>query len=110
MKAPGSGLRRRALYSGSSGQSIVEFALVLPFLMIVVLGVTELGYALIDSHIVTKLAREGSNLISRDTSIQDATTAMRSMMALSAKGYLTKPFSPEVLRAKMEHLLGVAHG
>jgi two-component system chemotaxis response regulator CheY len=35
---------------------------------------------------------------------------MRSMMALSAKGYLTKPFSPEVLRAKMEHLLGVPHG
>ena len=35
---------------------------------------------------------------------------MRSMMALSAKGYLTKPFSPEVLRAKMEHLLGVARG
>jgi two-component system chemotaxis response regulator CheY len=34
---------------------------------------------------------------------------MRRMMALSAKGYLTKPFSPEVLRAKMEQLLGVAH-
>jgi two-component system, chemotaxis family, chemotaxis protein CheY len=35
---------------------------------------------------------------------------MRRMMALSAKGYLTKPFSPEVLRATMEQLLGVAHG
>jgi hypothetical protein len=57
----------------------VEFALVLPFLMVVVLGVTELGYALLDSHIVTKLTREGSNLISRDITLQDATTAMTSM-------------------------------
>jgi two-component system chemotaxis response regulator CheY len=31
------------------------------------------------------------------------------MMALSAKGYLTKPFSPEILREKMEQLLGAAH-
>jgi two-component system, chemotaxis family, chemotaxis protein CheY len=34
---------------------------------------------------------------------------MRRMMALRAKGYLTKPFSPEVLRAEMEKLLGAAH-
>ncbi|MGD1069574.1 MAG: response regulator [Bryobacteraceae bacterium] len=34
---------------------------------------------------------------------------MRRMMALSAKSYLKKPFSPEVLRARMEQLLGVSH-
>jgi hypothetical protein len=57
----------------------VEFALVFPFLVVLVLGLTELGYALLDSHIVTKLTRESSNLISRDSSIQDAVTAMTSM-------------------------------
>lgn len=31
------------------------------------------------------------------------------MMALGAKGYVKKPFSPEVLRSSMEQLLGVAH-
>lgn len=65
--------------SSSGGQAMVEFALVLPFLMVVVLGVTELGYALLDSHVVTKLTREASNLISRDSSIQDAVTAMVNM-------------------------------
>ena len=30
------------------------------------------------------------------------------MMALGAKGYVKKPFSPEVLRERMEQLLGVA--
>ena len=66
----------RIVRSSSRGQSIVEFALVLPFLVVLVLGVIEVGYALLDSHIVTKLTREGSNLISRDTSLQDAATAM----------------------------------
>jgi hypothetical protein len=65
--------------SGQRGQSIVEFALVLPFLVVLVLGLTELGYALLDSHIATKMTRESSNLISRDSSLQDAATAMTTM-------------------------------
>ena len=70
---------RRRVRSSASGQSIVEFALVLPFLVVLVLGIAELGYALLDSHIVTKMTRESSNLISRDASIQDAVTAMTGM-------------------------------
>ncbi|HEY1758117.1 MAG TPA: response regulator [Bryobacteraceae bacterium] len=31
------------------------------------------------------------------------------MMALGARGYVKKPFSPELLRANMEQLLGVNH-
>ena len=68
---------RRA--ASSSGQSIVEFAMVLPLILLMVLGVVEIGYALLHEHVVTKLAREGSNLISRDTSLTDAATAMQAM-------------------------------
>ncbi len=71
------GLRRRV--SATSGQGLVEFALTLPVMLVVALGVIEVSYALLDQHVVTKLAREGSNLISRDTSIQDAVTALKSM-------------------------------
>lgn len=63
----------------SSGQSIIEMALIMPLFLTIVLGVVEVGYALADQHVVTRLTREGSNLISRDTSIQDATTAIRRM-------------------------------
>lgn len=70
-------LRRRS--QTASGQSLIEFALVLPLVLLVALGVIETSWALLDDHVVTKLSREGSNLISRDTSIQDATTAMRQM-------------------------------
>jgi Flp pilus assembly protein TadG len=70
-------LLRRA--RGSRGQSMVEFAMVLPVVMMIVLGVIEVSYALLDQHVVTKLAREGSNLISRDTTLQDAAAALRTM-------------------------------
>ena len=62
-----------------SGQAILEFTLVVPLILIMALGVIEVGYALLDQHVVTKLTREGSNLISRDTSLADAASAIRNM-------------------------------
>jgi hypothetical protein len=61
------------------GQSILEIAILMPLIMLVALGVIEFGYALLDQHVVTKLTREGSNLISRDTTIGDAVTVMQNM-------------------------------
>jgi Flp pilus assembly pilin Flp len=69
----------RAMFSSERGQALIEFSLVLPVVAVVALGVVELSYALLDSHIVTKLSREGSNLTSRDVSLADAVTALRSM-------------------------------
>jgi TadE-like protein len=68
-------MRRR----GERGQSVIEFAIILPLLLVVVLGVVEVSYALMDQHVVTKLTREGSNLISRDTSLADAAAVLKSM-------------------------------
>jgi hypothetical protein len=63
----------------SSGQSLIEFAIVLPIAMLLTLGVVEVGYALLDQHVITRLSREGSNLISRDTTLEEAEMAMRSI-------------------------------
>ena len=62
-----------------SGQSIVEFALVLPLLVVITLGIVELSYVTLDQHVVTRLSREGSNLISRDVKLGDAALALRDM-------------------------------
>jgi Flp pilus assembly protein TadG len=62
-----------------AGQSLIEMALVLPLLVVLALGVCEASYALLDQHIVTKLSREGSNLISRDVTMDAAAEAMQSM-------------------------------
>jgi hypothetical protein len=58
---------------------MIEMAMVLPLFVLLVLGIIELSYALLDEHIVSKLTREGSNLISRDTTLADAATAMQNM-------------------------------
>jgi hypothetical protein len=62
------------------GQSLVEFTLVMPMLIVLAFGLTEVGYALLDQHVVTKVTREGSNLISRDVTLEDAATAMQQMI------------------------------
>lgn len=71
--------RTLRLIRESGGQSIVECAMVLPLFVVLVLGVSEVGWALLDQHTVTRLTREGSNLISRDTTLQDAAQVLRSM-------------------------------
>jgi len=64
-----------------SGQSLLEFAMALPLLLVLVFGVIDIGAELLDEHIVTRLSREGANMISRNTTLQDALTAMKSMTA-----------------------------
>jgi hypothetical protein len=62
-----------------NGQSMIEFAIVLPVLLVVVLGLIETSFALYDQHVVTRLTREGSNLISRDVALGDAVTVLKNM-------------------------------
>jgi hypothetical protein len=60
----------------SKGSTIVEFVIVLPILLLLILGVIEIGYALYENHLIVKLAREGANLISRQSTLQEAETAI----------------------------------
>jgi Flp pilus assembly protein TadG len=73
-------LRRTSIIHSSRGQVLVEFACVLPLLLLLGLGVVELSNLMHDQHIIIRLTREGSNLISRNVTISDAATAMRSMV------------------------------
>ena len=67
------------LWSRSQGQSLIEAAITLPVLLLIVFGLVDVGYSLLDSHTVTRISREGSNLISRQVTLQDAATAVDSM-------------------------------
>ena len=64
---------------GSGGQGLVEFAIALPLVTVLSLGVVEASYALLDQNVVTRISREGSNLISRNVSLEDAATALQKM-------------------------------
>ena len=54
-------------------------AFVLPIAMMVSLGVVEVSYAILHHHVISRITREGANLISRDVSLLDATNALKSM-------------------------------
>jgi len=96
--------------SDARGQSLLEFAIVLPLLLVLVLGVIEVGYALLDQHVLTKLAREGSNLISRDTSLEDAALVMKTMSSAPVNFDIRRILEllrNEVARIGGGHLLGL---
>lgn len=78
MKKPNRGLR------GASGQAMVELALLLPFIMLLVVGVLEIGRAWQHKQTLTDAAREGARLSVIDNDLVDqdsATVLVRSMIA-----------------------------
>ena len=45
---------------GSKGQSLVEFVLILPVLLLLLLGIVEFGLLLYNQHVITNASREGA--------------------------------------------------
>ena len=70
-------MRRRL--SSATGQTMVEMAIVLPIVLMVSLGVVEVSYALLHQHVISRITREGANLISRDVSLLDTSNAIKNM-------------------------------
>ena len=52
----------RTRRGGEFGQALVEFALIGSMMMIMALGVIDLGRAIYDMEVLTNLSRTGSNL------------------------------------------------
>ena len=78
----------------SPGQSLVEFALILPILLILILGALDIGRIITTKIAVTNAAREGANFLSRNVFVDeeanqadiDATCAVISREATSTDG------------------------
>jgi len=66
MRPVGHGTNRRR-----SGQAVVEFALVLPLFMLLLLASVEFGRAYFDLHLLTSAAREGARVGSLPGSLED---------------------------------------
>jgi Flp pilus assembly protein TadG len=54
--------RASARWSGESGAELVEFALALPLLLLVVLGIVDFGFLFQRYQVVTNAAREGARV------------------------------------------------
>lgn len=62
----------------SSGQAVVEFAMILPLMLFLFLGMLEIGNALAVSHSLSRLSREAANIASRGTSLDTVLTVAAS--------------------------------
>ena len=58
-------MKKQPGLKAKNGQSMVEFALVLPFLLLLLLGMTEVGMAFYDYIVVAAANREGVRMASR---------------------------------------------
>jgi hypothetical protein len=60
---------RRSLVADRKGTALVEFAIVTPLLLMLVLGVIEYGNVFSNVHTLASLSREGANLASRGATL-----------------------------------------
>ena len=57
-----SSLRRRSMRAGRRGQALVEFALVIPIFLLLLVAIFDLGRAVFAYNTLTNAAREGARL------------------------------------------------
>ena len=50
----------RKIWNRQEGQSLVEFAIVAPVLVLLLLGIVEFGLILYNQHVITNASREGA--------------------------------------------------
>lgn len=97
-KTPGAPLRD--LLSDTNGGSAIEFGILAPLLMLMLLGTIELGRAIAnDRHFVAAVAATG-DLVAREEYIGDSTGQAQSNLAgmmLSIK-HLMAPYNPDTLK------------
>lgn len=82
----------RARANGERGAAAVEFALVLPLLLMVVLGTIDWGWYFFVSQVVTNAAREGArvgSLTAYDASNPSADATARTDAVNTATAYLS---------------------
>ncbi len=60
----------------SRGQTLAEFGVSISLLMVVFLGIFQVSYLIYQQYVALNLAREGANLILRQSTFDDAATAM----------------------------------
>jgi len=53
---------KKSLIKDKKGQSLIEFALVLPILLLVLLGIMEFGRMIMAANVLSQAAREGARL------------------------------------------------
>ena len=62
----------------SRGQTLAEFGITISLLIVLILGIFQVGYLIYQQYVAINLAREGANLALRETSLDVVEAAIRS--------------------------------
>ena len=62
----------------SRGQTLAEFGITISLLIVLILGIFQVGYLIYQQYMAINLAREGANLALRETSLDVVESAIRS--------------------------------
>lgn len=84
-------MSRRVL--GDEGQALVEFALVTPLLLLLIVGIIEFGRAWSMSQVITDAARQGARMASVLNS-SDATATADSVIRVTQRALTTGRIDP----------------
>ena len=88
---------RSRLPLGERGAELIEFALVLPLLLLLVLGIVDFGFLFQRLEVVTNAAREGARIaILKGSGYDTAEVQARVNEYLQAGGVPTSPGNPTV--------------
>ncbi|MEW5875159.1 MAG: TadE/TadG family type IV pilus assembly protein [Candidatus Zixiibacteriota bacterium] len=88
--------KRRRLRSGR-GQSVIEFAFILPLLLLLVFGIVEVGRMLMRANLLTQAAREGARAAAVGVDSLDVVDRVTGV--LTAAGVGQSPETVEVVVA-----------
>ncbi|MEN6391832.1 MAG: TadE family protein [Syntrophomonas sp.] len=97
--------KMRSLFFREEGQSLVEFAMVLPLLLLLLMGIVEFGRIISAYMIINNLAREGARFAAVGKTDSQITTLLFDESATLEQERLQVSFSPTYLdRVKGEPL------
>ncbi len=85
----------RILTCRSEGQASLEFILVIPFLVLIILTVSHFGLLVYQKNILEQAAREGVRVVATTNSNQEALTCIRKVCSSLDQDKLDIEISPE---------------
>jgi Flp pilus assembly protein TadG len=81
-------MRIRVFARSDSAAALVEFAIVLPILLLIVFGIVDFGRALYTANNLTSAVREGARLASTQISPDPTTAASKTAVTNAVKNYV----------------------
>ena len=84
----------RKVNNRREGQAVVEFALVLPVLILIIVGIIEFGLLMNNYLVVTYAAREGARSAALGGTLTTVTTTAKTAASTIDHGSLTVTMSP----------------